>query len=72
MEAVKQVLKVPKNHEVKIKIPDYIPEDTPAEIIIIVNNEDTDRLKKLVLLKEAVKNHLFMEDFNNTDIEEWG
>ena len=36
MEAIKQIVRIPKNHEIRIKVPQYILEDEIAEVILIV------------------------------------
>ena len=50
METIRQTLKVPKNHEVKIKIPDYVNENDSVEAIVIIGLEDNK--KKIDELKE--------------------
>jgi len=77
MEAIKQIVKVPKDHEVKIKIPPYIPENETLEVILIVKKSPEDGLKqKINELKEAMKDDLFLgdlrevaEDFKAVDSE---
>lgn len=78
MEAVKQILKIPKNHELKIKIPKSIPEDSSVEVIIIIENDTNDHYRRISLLKEAAKDPLYMKDlkgsleeFREIDIEGW-
>jgi hypothetical protein len=66
MEAVKQIIKIPKNHELRIKVPQSIPEDSSAEVIIIVDNNTKDYNKQINLLKEAVKDPLYLNDLKNT------
>lgn len=39
MEAAKQFLKIPKNHEVKIKIPLSMPENEIVEVILILKKK---------------------------------
>ncbi|GAK50540.1 hypothetical protein U14_01771 [Candidatus Moduliflexus flocculans] len=36
MEAVKQIMRTPKNHVVRINIPSYVPENVLVEIIVLV------------------------------------
>ncbi|MEW6095593.1 MAG: hypothetical protein AB1567_03580 [bacterium] len=36
MEAIKQILRVSKDHEIKVKIPSYIPENGIVEMILII------------------------------------
>lgn len=76
METIKQTLKVPKNHEVKIKIPDYVNENDSVEAIVIIGLED--QKKKIEELKKAMNDKLFLEDLNQirndfegVDLEDW-
>ncbi|HOC77664.1 MAG TPA: hypothetical protein PLO36_06160 [Methanofastidiosum sp.] len=76
METIRQTLKVPKNHEVKIKIPDYVNENDSVEAIVIIGLEDNK--KKIDELKKAMNDKLFLEDLNeiekdfeNVDLEDW-
>ena len=76
METIRQTLKVPKNHEVKIKIPDYVNENDSVEAIVIIGLEDNK--KKIDELKKAMNDKLFLEDhnqikkdFENVDLEDW-
>ncbi len=76
METIRQTLKVPKNHEVKIKIPDYVNENDSVEAIVIIGLEDNK--KKIDELKKAMNDKLFLEDINqikkdfeNVDLEDW-
>jgi hypothetical protein len=36
MEAIKKTIRIPKNHEITIKIPDHIPENQIAEVILLI------------------------------------
>ncbi len=62
MEAVKQRVKVPKNHEITIKIPQHIPENEIAEVILLLNKES--HSSKINKLMNAMKDPLFMNDLN--------
>ena len=62
METVRQTIKVPKSHEVKIKIPDHIKENDAIEIVLITGLEDKKR--GLEALKKAMEDKLFLEDLN--------
>ena len=39
MRAIKKILRVPKNHEIKIKVPQDIPENEIAEVILIIKKK---------------------------------
>ncbi len=62
METLRQTIKVPKSHEVKIKIPDHIKENDAIEIVLISGLEDKKR--GLEALKKAMEDKLFLEDLN--------
>ena len=62
METVRQTIRVPKSHEVKIKIPDHIKENDSIEVVLISGLEDKKR--GIEELKKAMKDNLFLEDLN--------
>lgn len=78
MEAVKQILRIPRNHELKIKVPKDFPENETVEVILIMNKRQDSFKQKIQELKEAVKDNRFMndlrevsDDFNTVDSEGW-
>ena len=78
MEAIKQLIRVPDNHEIIIKIPEDIPSNELAELILIVRNGKGDFKKKIKLVEDAQNDPLFMKDvaevtrdFSDTDREGW-
>ncbi|MCR4313464.1 MAG: hypothetical protein NUV58_04395 [Candidatus Roizmanbacteria bacterium] len=78
MEAIKQIVRTPKNHEIRIKIPDHVPENDPVEIIIFFRNKTEDYNNKINELKNAAQDKLFLgdlrevsEDLKYVDLEEW-
>lgn len=78
MEAIKQIVHTPKNHEIRIKIPQYIRENAPIEIIMIVPEEHSVFGQKINLLRNAMKDQLFLndlqevsKDFEAIDLKEW-
>lgn len=78
MEAIKQIVRTPKNHEIRVKIPRYIPEDELVEVLIIVGKQQTDFEQKINTLKAAMHDELFLsdlqdisKDFEAVDGEEW-
>lgn len=62
MEALKQTLKIPKDHELKIKIPLNIPENETVEVILIIENRQAKFKHKINEMKKAVNDERFMED----------
>ena len=78
MEAIKQVVRIPENHEVKIKIPQYMPENDLVEVILILKKKPDDFEEKISEIKTAMKDDLFLndlneisEEFETIDIQEW-
>lgn len=78
MEAIKQIVKIPKNHEIRIKIPPHIPENEIVELILIIKKSPDGFKQKIDELKEAMKDDLFLddlrevsEDFKAVDLEGW-
>ena len=78
MEAIKQIIRTPKNHEVRIKIPQYVPENDLVEIILILRKKPNDFERKINELKTAMNDELFLsdlrevsEEFEKIDFAEW-
>lgn len=78
MEAIRQIIRIPRSHEVKIKIPDYLEEDELMEVLMLVNMGKRSYKDKILDLQEAVKDPDFIEeleavnhDFENVDMEGW-
>ena len=62
MEAVKQIVRIPRNHEIRIKVPKDIPENETIEVILIMKNKQDSFKQKIGELKDAAKDKLFLED----------
>ena len=79
MEAIKQIVRTPKNHEIRVKIPQHIPENELVEVIVIgLGTQQTDFEQKINALKAAMRDKLFLSDLQNiskdfeaVDREEW-
>ncbi|MDZ7401139.1 MAG: hypothetical protein ONB37_13335 [candidate division KSB1 bacterium] len=78
METIRQIIRTPRNHEIKITIPHYIPEDSPVEVLLIFKERRDDFERKINQLKMAVNDELFMKDleevasdFKAVDLEDW-
>jgi len=78
METIRQIVKTPRNHEIKITIPHYVPEDYPVEILLIFKEQRDDFERKINQLKTAIQDELFMKDleevasdFKMVDLEDW-
>ncbi len=79
MQAIKQIVRTPKNHEIRVKIPQHIPENELVEVIVIgLGTQQTDFEQKINALKTAMSDKLFLsdlqdisKDFEAVDREEW-
>ncbi|MDI6735524.1 MAG: hypothetical protein QME42_04925 [bacterium] len=78
MEAIKQIVRVSKDHEIRTKVPAYIPENVIVEMILIVRKRPDTFNQKIMELKESMKDNLFLndlkdisEDFKMVDLQRW-
>ena len=78
MEAIKQMVRIPKNHEIKIKVPLNVPSNEVAEVILIVRKRTDNFKQKINELKESKRDTRFKEDlraasedFEIVDLEGW-
>ncbi|VVB87382.1 Uncharacterised protein [uncultured archaeon] len=76
MEAIKQIVRIPKNHEIKVKVPQEVPENEAVEVILIIKKRQDSFKEKIRELKKAAKDELFLEDlkeisedFRSVDLE---
>lgn len=42
MEAMRQIVRIPSNHEVRIKVPEHLAENELLEVILLVKKENND------------------------------
>ena len=66
METIKQTIRVPENHELKIKIPNDIPANEEAEIVLYIKKKKATFKAKISELKKSKFDKLFLEDLQNT------
>jgi len=78
MDAIKQIVRVSKDREIRIKVPLYIPENEIAEVILIIRKKPDSFKQKISELKEAMRDDLFLddlreisEDFKAVDLDGW-
>jgi len=78
MQAIRQIVRIPRSHEVKIKIPRHIAEDELMEVILLVKERNRSFTDKIEELKQAAKDPLFLKDmeevsrdFSDADFEGW-
>ena len=78
MEAIKQVVRVSKDHEIRVKVPSYIPENEVVEMILIIQKRPDSFNQKIRELKESMRGEPFLndikdisEDFKIVDLQVW-
>lgn len=62
MEIIRQTVKIPKSHEVKIKVPDHFAEDELMEVILRVKRRKQSYKDKMEQMKQAIKDPMYLED----------
>ena len=65
MEAIKKIVRIPKDHEVRIKVPQYVPENELVEIVLIIRKKSEDFKRKINDLRVAMDDKLFLDDLEN-------
>jgi hypothetical protein len=75
---IRKMIKVPKNREIKIRVPEGIPVNSSIVVEVSIRSKNDDLERKLQLIKESVDDKLFLEDvqvitkdFKNVDSENW-
>ena len=78
MQAIKHIVRIPKNHEIRIKIPDHVPVNESVEVIIFLREKPGEHDKKIDQLRAAMKDEVFLDDlkqiagdFENVDLQDW-
>ncbi|MDD5066278.1 MAG: hypothetical protein PHF84_04465 [bacterium] len=78
MQILKKEMTIPKNHEIRIKIPDNFTENENVEVIIIKPDKGQSYQDKISLLKSAMKDKGYLNDikeiendFTAIDLENW-
>jgi len=61
-EAIRQVVRIPEDHEIKIKVPQYLLKDEIVEVILIVRKRSNDFEQKISQLRDAMKDEIFLSD----------
>lgn len=65
MEAIKQMIRTPKNHTIQLNIPRHIPENELVEIIMLVRHPQSTFDDKISMLKSAMHDELFLSDLHD-------
>ncbi len=78
MEALRQIVRIPEDHEIKIKVPQYLLKNEIVEVILIIKKRSDNFDQKIDELRNAMKDELFLsdlkevsEDFDTIDLVEW-
>ena len=78
MEALRQIVRIPRDHELKIRVPQNIPENETVEVILIIKERQKKFKQRIKELKYASKDNIFLEDmqeisrdFEPVDSEGW-
>ena len=79
MIALRQLKRVPKNHQIIIEVPDTIDENQMLEIILLFKTTPKNtKADKIAQLKNSQSDALFLQDlqamndhFSDIDTEEW-
>lgn len=78
MEAIRQIVKIPEDHEVKIKVPQYLLKGEIVEVILIIKKRANDFEQKISQLRDAMNDEVFLsdlkdisEDFKEVDLAGW-
>jgi len=64
MEAIRQIVRIPGNHEVKIKVPEHLAPDELMEVILLIKPRRQSFKKKIKELKKTAKDPMYLEDMN--------
>jgi len=67
MEAIRQIVRIPKNHEIRIKVPDDVEENETVEVVLFFNKKSENFDSKIKILKTAMSDDDFLNDLK--DIE---
>jgi hypothetical protein len=65
VEAIKHMVRIPKNHEIRIKVPQNVPPNEVVEVIVIVRKRTDNFKQKINELKEAKRDNLFKDDLRD-------
>lgn len=78
MEAIRQIVRIPRNHEVKIKVPEHLAVDELMEVILLIKHRKRSFRDKIKQLKKAAKDPMYVsdmkavsQDFEHIDVEGW-
>ncbi len=64
MEAIKHIIRTPENHEVRIKIPDYVDVNETVEVVILLKSKSQHFDDKIKKLKSAMEDQNFLNDLD--------
>lgn len=66
MEVIKQTFRVPENRELRIKIPEQVPANELAEVVLFIRKNKQNLKAKIRELKKSKADKIFLEDLHDT------
>lgn len=67
MEVFKQIITVPADRELRIKLPDEAAANEEAEIIVLFKSASVTLEEKLAAMQEAASDELYLADLNEAN-----
>ncbi len=78
MEAMRQIVRIPSNHEVRIKVPEHLAENELLEVILLVKKRKQRFKDKIQEMKNAANDPMYLadmkavaQDFEHADLDGW-
>lgn len=66
MQVIKQIVKVPPDRELRIRLPADVKAHEEVEVIVLFNAAPANPEQKLAAMREAAADPLFLADLNGT------
>lgn len=67
IEVFKQIITVPADRELRIKLPDGAAANEEAEIIVLFKSASVTQEEKLAAMQEAASDELYLADLNEAN-----
>jgi hypothetical protein len=75
LEAIRQIVRISEDREIKIKVPQYLLKNEIVEVILLIKKRSDNFDQKIDELRDAMKDELFLrdlkevsEDFDTIDL----
>lgn len=65
MNAIRQMVKIPKDHEIKVRVPSNIPNNETVEMILIFKKKSDTFKQRIIVLKKSIRDNLFLDDIKS-------